>query len=160
MAKVIMICGKICCGKSTYAEEIRLENNAVVLSVDEIMLAVFGQHAGDKHDEYANNTQKYLFSKSVEFVEAGINVILDWGFWRKADRKFAREFYEARNIECGFHYIDISDEVWKQRLDKRNSSVLAGETSVYFVDDNLAQKFGVIFEMPSKEEIDVWVKNC
>ena len=42
MAKVIMMCGRICCGKSTYARRLRTEINAAVLSIDEIMLAVFG----------------------------------------------------------------------------------------------------------------------
>lgn len=158
MAKVIMICGKISSGKSTYAEEIRIKNNAVVLSVDEIMLTIFGQHAGDNHDDYAKNTQKYLFDKSVELIEIGVNVILDWGFWTKEARRFVRAFYSTQNITCEFHYMDISDEVWKQRLEYRNKLVLAGETEAYFVDDTLAKKFDSIFEMPDKDEIDVWIK--
>ncbi|MCH5251803.1 MAG: ATP-binding protein [Lachnospiraceae bacterium] len=157
MAKVILICGKICCGKSTYAEQLRLENKAVLLSVDEITLALFEQHIGDKHDEYVEKTQKYLFDKSVEIIETGTNVILDWGFWMKEERDFAKEFYRSRNIECEFHYIDISDETWALRLRKRNDAILAEETSAYFVDDNLAAKFGALFEMPDKDEIDVWV---
>ena len=52
MAKVILICGKICSGKSTYAEKLRMENKAVLLSIDEIMLALFGFYVGNKHDEY------------------------------------------------------------------------------------------------------------
>ena len=40
MAKVLLICGKICCGKSTYAKKLKEENNAVILSVDEIMLSI------------------------------------------------------------------------------------------------------------------------
>ena len=50
MAKVIMTCGKICCGKSTYAETVCREKQAVLLSVDELMLTLFGQDAGDAHD--------------------------------------------------------------------------------------------------------------
>lgn len=49
MAKVIMVCGKICSGKSTYAECLRKKNNAVLLSIDEIMLAMFGQHVGEMY---------------------------------------------------------------------------------------------------------------
>lgn len=157
MAKVIMTCGRICSGKSTYAEQIRTKNSAAILSVDEIMLALFDQNIGDKHDEYVERTEKFLFDKSVKLVETGINVILDWGFWTKEERRFARGFYNSRNIECEFHYIDISDEEWKLRLDKRNKSVLAGKSGNYFVDDGLAKKFASIFEMPGKEEIDVWV---
>ena len=155
MPKVYLICGKICSGKSTYAEQLRIQNNAVVLSTDEITLALFGQHCGDKHDDYVERTQNYLFNKSLELIEVGINVILDWGFWLKEERDYAHEFYNSRNIACEFHYIDISDETWQARLKKRNSEVLYEETSAYYIDDNLAEKFASIFEVPSKDEIDV-----
>ena len=42
---------------------------------------------------------------------------------------------------------------------KRNSAILAEETSAYYVDDNLAAKFGALFEKPSRDEIDVWVEQ-
>lgn len=155
MSKVILICGKICCGKTTYAQKLCNENNAVLLSVDEITLALFGQHCGDKHDEYVERAEKYLLNKSMEVVNKDINVVLDWGFWTKAERKAVKEFYKSRNIECELHYINISDEVWKHRLNKRNNAVLANETSAYYVDENLAAKFGAMFEVPSQDEMDV-----
>lgn len=159
MAKVTIMCGKICSGKSTYAARLRVQNRAVLLSIDEIMLAMFGQYVGDKHDEYVERTEKYLFDKSVEIVESGINVVLDWGVWTKAERTYAKEFYKARNIECELHYIDVSDETWRARIDKRNRLISAGEINAYFVDDNLAAKFGAIFEKPGTDEIDVWVNE-
>ena len=159
MAKVILICGKICSGKSTYAEQLRIQNKAVLLSTDEITLALFGQHCGDKHDDYVERTQNYLFNKSLELIEVGINVILDWGFWLKEERDFAREFYNSRNIACEFHYIDISDETWNARLKKRNNAILAGTTSAYYIDDNLAEKFAAIFEVPSEDEIDEYIED-
>lgn len=155
MAKVYLICGKICCGKTTYAEKLCAENNAVLLSVDEITLALFGQHCGEKHDEYVERTEKYLFNKSLELINKSINVVLDWGFWTNAERETAKEFYKSRDIECELHYIDISDEIWKYRLNKRNKAVLADETRAYYVDENLAEKFASIFEVPSEDEIDV-----
>lgn len=155
MAKVILICGRICCGKTTYAEKLCAENNAILLSIDEITLALFGQHCGDKHDEYVERTEKYLLNKSLELIQMDINVVLDWGFWTKAERGSVKEFYKSRNIECEFHYIDISDETWKNRLNNRNIAVLAEETNAYYVDDNIAAKFASIFEVPNKAEIDV-----
>ena len=154
MSKVILICGKICCGKTTYAQKLCKENNAVLLSIDEIMLALFGQHCGDKHDEYVERTDKYLLNKSLELIKKDINIVLDWGFWTKTERESVKVFYKSRNIECELHYIDISDEVWKSRLHKRNNAVLANETSAYYVDDNLAAKFASIFEVPGEDEID------
>lgn len=159
MAKVFLICGKICCGKTTYANKICAENNAVLLSVDEITLALFGQHCGDKHDEYVERTEKYLLNKSLELISKDINIVLDWGFWTKAEREAAKEFFKSRNIEYMLHYIDINDETWKSRLNKRNNEVLANETSAYYVDDNLAAKFNSIFEAPSEDEIEISEKD-
>lgn len=157
MANVTLICGRICCGKSTYAERLRLESKAVLLSIDEIMLTLFGLYAGDRHDEYAERTKQYLYEKSVELVEAGVDVILDWGFWRKEERAAAKTFYAAKGIPCEFHYLDISDALWKERVEKRNRAVTAGTAIAYPVDENLAAKFASRFEPPAKEEIDVWI---
>ena len=158
-AKVILICGKICSGKSFYAERLRKEHGAVMLSVDEITLSLFGQHIGEKHDEICERAQKYLFEKSLEIVEVGTEVILDWGFWQREDREYAREFYKSRSVPCEFHYVDISDEVWKKNLAERNAAVSAGRTAAYFVDDNLAAKFERMFEVPDKSEMDVRYEN-
>ena len=116
---------------------------------------MLGRDAGENHDTYVERTEKYLFEKSIEIIESGINVVLDWGFWTKVERDYAKEFYKSKNIECEFHYIDISDETWKARLKKRNSEVIAETTSAYYVDDGLAQKCASIFEVPSEDEIDV-----
>lgn len=157
MAKVFLICGKFCCGKSTYAEHLRDEHSGILLSVDEIMLALFGLYTGDNHDSYSEKIQKYLFDKSVEIIRGGNNVILDWGFWSRSKRVQAREFYKSRNIKYEFHYIDVSDEVWKARIAQRNNLVLIGKATAYLFDENLAAKFENLFELPTEDEIDVWV---
>lgn len=159
MPKVFLTCGKICSGKSTYANKLQITNKAILLSVDEITLALFGRDAGENHDTYVERTEKYLFEKSIEIIETGINVVLDWGFWTKTERDFAKEFYRSQGIDYEFHYIDISDETWQRNLEKRNAEILSGKTSAYYVDEELAKKFGVIFEKPDKSEIDIWYKN-
>lgn len=156
MAKVILICGKICVGKSYYAEKLRRQHGAVLLSVDEITLALFDSYIGEKHDEICERTQNYLFEKSLEIIEIGCSVILDWGFWQRDERDFAKRFYQERGIECELHYIDISDDDWRINIAKRNKDIAEGRTSAYFVDDGLAKKFGAIFEAPSREEVDIW----
>lgn len=155
-AKAILICGKICSGKSTYARKLREQNNAVLLSVDEIALSLFDGDPGEKHDEITQRIQGYLFEKSVEIIESGVTVILDWGFWRKSDREFARNFYNSRNIPCEFHCIDISEDTHKRNISERNKAVSEGRTSAYFIDEGLHEKFLGLFESPQKSEIDVW----
>lgn len=157
MGKVICICGKISSGKTTYREKLCRESNAILLSVDQVMLNIFGLYAGDRHDEYATGAQKYLLEKSVELLEMNIDVVLDWGFWSKESRRRIKEFYAERGAECQLHYIDIPDSTWGRRIAKRNIDIEAGRTQAYIVDENLAAKFESMFEKPDKEEIDVWI---
>ena len=158
-AKAILICGKICSGKSTYAEKLRKSNGAVLLSVDEITLALFDENIGEKHDEVVAKTQQYLFAKGQEIIEAGKSVIFDWGFWTKKERGEASRIFAEKNIPVEWHYIDVSDETWQAYWDKRNAAVRSGEKKFYFIDNAVARKFSTLFEAPSRNEIDFWITN-
>ena len=48
---------------------------------------------------------------------------------------------------------------WNRRIQKRNQDVLNRESEAYYIDEGLAEKFESIFEIPAKDEIDVWI-NC
>ena len=157
MAKVIMTCGRICSGKSTYAQMLRVELGGVILSIDELMLDILGGETGDKHDEYVRRTQNYLYKKSVEIASAGVDVILDWGFWKKSEREYAREFYRVHGISCEFHYISVDEAEWKRRIEKRNAEVRNGHSDAYFIDEGLAAKFESLFEVPDRSEMDMWI---
>lgn len=155
MANVYLMCGKICSGKSTFSQMLRQKHRAVILSVDEITLALFGQDAGEKHDEYVAGAEAFLYRKSLEILETGISVVLDRGFWTRAERDEARQFYGARGIAFEFYYLDIDDAEWHRRLEKRNAAVTAQQTDAYYVDDGLAAKFDEIFEPPQPDETDI-----
>lgn len=159
MAKAILVCGKICSGKSRYAQRLREKGRAVVLSCDEITLALFEGDLGESHDKIVKRTKNYLYQKSLEIIDVGSDVILDWGFWTKYERDFASDFYRSRGISCELHYIDISDDVWKINLHERNSAVANGEIKAYFADEGLIKKFNEIFEPPERSEINIWYNN-
>lgn len=158
MAEVILICGKICCGKSTYAQTLCTERNAVLLSVDELMLTVFGQDAGTAHDGYTARIQAYLLEKAAELCAKGVPAVLDWGFWTADSRRRAKAFFAARGIRTELHVLEISDAEWAQRLRSRNAAVQSGQTQAYFVDDGLREKCLALFEPPAPDEADVRVK--
>ena len=153
MARVYMICGKICSGKTTYANKLRKDKKAILLSCDEIMLALFEPHLSD-FDEVSARVEQYLLQKTVEIIETGIDVILDWGFWRAVNRVRIREFFSQRGIDSELWYLDVADSEWKARVEKRNAAVEAGLVSAYYVDEGLAKKFESRFEKPLPSEID------
>ncbi len=156
MPKVIFICGKICSGKTVYAKKLMQKNNAVLLSSDELISSLFHPDENEYHDKIIKNVHLYLLNKSVEILGCGADVILDWGFWTKAERENISAFYKQKDIGMEWHYIDISDEQWHLNISARNAAVLKNETTDYYVDSGLLQKLERKFEVPEKEEIDVW----
>ena len=159
MAKVIMTCGRICCGKTTYAQKLREERNAVILSIDELTLTLFPEGAGEMHDTYALRTEQYLLSLSLQILRTGTDVILDWGLWTKAQRDRIRAFYTENGFESEIHYLQVSREEWERRIRKRNGTQKMEKPSAYFVDEGLLRKVESLFEEPSESEVDLIVRS-
>ena len=161
MNKVILICGKIASGKTTYAKSLIKENPAVLLSQDEITSIFFGQYDADKQYIVVDKTREFIFKKSLEIIKAGSNVIIDWGFWTRAERKEAVFFYEKNNITFEWHYIDTSNDVCLKNLIKRNHEIKTGQLkSMYYLPEEVAERFwGEMFEIPEKDEMDIWYEN-
>lgn len=154
MAKVIMTCGKICCGKSTYARRLQAEGNAVILSIDEITLSLFPDGAGEMHDVYAGRAERYLLSLSLQILKTGTDVILDWGLWTRAQRDRLRAFYTEHGAEYEIRYLRVDQAEWERRIRKRNAGQ-AEDPSAYYVDEGLFRKVELLFEEPSADETDV-----
>ena len=152
MAKVIMLCGLICTGKTTYARKLCRADKAALLSVDEITLALFGDDIGDKHDIYVERAEKYIFEKAAELAETGIASVMDIGLWTRREREEAIGYLHGRGIECEIHYVSVPHKEWLKRIEKRNAAVRAGECSAYYVDDGLAEKCLGLFEPPEEDE--------
>ena len=158
MAKVIMTCGKICCGKSTYARKLQENRNAVVLSIDDITLALFPEGAGEMHDTYVLRAEQYLLSLSLQILENGVDVILDWGLWTRAQRERLRAFYTGHGVENEIHYLRLSPEEWERRIRKRNAEQNKEEPQSYYVDEGLLRKVDSLFEEPSDTETDLLIE--
>ncbi len=153
MAKAILICGMICSGKSTYTETLRKGRHAMVLSCDDLTLALFQRELGSRHDEITEKAQGYLFQRAAELLELGVPVILEWGFWTRESRRKATAFFHSKGFETEWHYLEVSEKVWRERIQKRNRE---SPDASYSVDENLAEKCAGLFQPPEKDEIDVW----
>ena len=158
MAKVIMTCGRICCGKTTYARRLQEERNAVILSIDDITLRLFPEGAGEMHDTYALRAEQYLLELSLQFIRTGADVILDWGLWTREQRSRIRSFYTSRGIENEIHYLRIGKEEWESRIRRRNGRQ-AEDPSAYYVDEGLLQKVESMLQEPGTDEVEVIVEG-
>ena len=159
MAKLLCICGKIGCGKTYYANRLKEQEHAVILSTDEVTSDLTNNQQGDGYDEFAIRVNLYLRKKAVEIVNAGCTVILDWGFWTKENRKEIKRYGENNEVLVEMHYIDIDDKTWYENIEKRNNEVISGNGgSSFYVNEGLLNKVSSLFEIPEKEEIDIWYK--
>lgn len=159
MAKVILLCGKICCGKSTYAQVLKKKLNAVVLSCDELMLSLFDEHLGERHSEILRKSKVYLYNLTEQIISTNTNVILDFGFWSKSERSNVKVYFNKKGIETELHYIKVSDTAWLRNIEKRNLNIKSGDLKNYYIDDNMKHLFSKRFEEPDKDEIDVLFEN-
>lgn len=158
MGIVALICGKICYGKTTYAKALASEKNAVILSVDEATYDLLQNEQGEFFNVFVRRTQLYLMKKAAEIARAGADVILDWGFWTKADRQEISDYLRSRGIGFEWHYLDIPDSVWQARIEARNAAVLEGRGgSDFYVDEGLWEKLLGLFEAPDRDEMDFWI---
>ena len=160
MSKIIAICGKICCGKSYYAKQIKEKENAVVLSTDEATYDLIDNEQGELYDVFAERVNKYLMKKAVEIVKAGCNVILDWGFWTKAERQETTKYFNQFGIDVEWHYVDIEQLRWERLIEERNAKIQNGNGgSNFYVDEGLMEKLLSKFEEPTRDEINVRIET-
>ena len=160
MAKVYLICGKICSGKTRYAERLRKVFPAVILSTDEVTYDLTDNAQGDGYNAFALRVNGYLRKKAVEIVQAGANVILDWGFWTRAERQEISDYFRILGVAYEWHYIDVSNEQWEKNIAERNRRISSGRGgSDFYVDESLRNKVLSKFEVPDRKEIDVWCQK-
>ena len=156
MAQMILICGRVCAGKTTYAKRLAQELHAVRLNADELMKPLFGEYLGDRHEEVLRQVTDLLLEKAAECYACGVTVILDLGFWQRSMRECANRFFEKKGICPTWHYLRLEEEEWHRRIAKRNAEVLAaGSRTDYLIDENIIRKFTDPTDEPLPGEMTV-----
>ena len=159
MPKVILICGKICSGKSYYSNMIKDKYNAVIISPDEATYELINNEQGEFYNIFSKRLNKYLTKKVGEIVKAGANVIFERGLWTKDDREKTIKYYKDRNIDCEIHYVSVDNETWKKNINERNKRIEEGNGgSDFYLDEGLMRKLESMWEEPTKEEYNVLYK--
>ena len=156
MGKVILLCGKICSGKSYYARSIKESLNAVIISPDEITYELLNNEQGEFYDIFSKRLNKYLTKLVGEIALSFSNVIYERGLWTKEERKEVVKYYREKNIECELHYICVDDDIWKLNIRERNKRIEDGNGgSDFYLDEGLINKLEKLWEEPTKDEYDV-----
>jgi len=154
LGTVILPDGNTCSGKSTYSRRLAKERGAVLFVEDEALIRL-----GATTMEQMMQVSTFVKDIVVQIAEAGTDVILESGYFEKADRDRMKAFFTERRIPYEWHFLDVSPETWRKNIAKRNAEHDAGNTLVYRIDDGLIAMFEEKFTPPSRDEVDVWVDN-
>lgn len=148
--KIILLIGKICCGKTTYAKSLP---GTILISCDQLMQAMFPGGCGDQHDLLATRARGYLLGLARQCANAGVTPVVDFGFWTPETRQEAID--ALAGYELDWRYLNIPDDEWLRRIATRNAAILAGrgDPSDYYVDEGLLGKVNRLFIPPTPEEL-------
>ncbi|MDR0858537.1 MAG: ATP-binding protein [Oscillospiraceae bacterium] len=159
--KVILPDGKICAGKSTYSRRLRDELGGVMLVVDEAILAVFGaEYDLERIGKEYGKLIEYVMEIAADMALHGTTVILESGYFSKAERDMYKKFFADRDVPYEWHYLDVNDETWLKNIKSRNRAHdELGESHTFYITDEFLAMFKENFVVPEREEVDVWVDN-
>ena len=143
---VFLLCGLPGSGKTTYAKELE-RSGAVRLTLDEELFARFGREYAN-HAEKQDRTRDELKNLMTESLAMGNSVILDFGFWKKADRDEYKMLIEKSGGECRLLYFKADKDTLMSRLASRN---LDDSDNNHIIDESLLEKFIAEFEEPRDE---------
>lgn len=119
-----MVCGKIGAGKSTLTRRLAQEPATVLISEDTWLDALYPGEIRELPDYMrASGRLKQAMAGHVSaLLAAGVSVVLDFPANTVGNRAWARGIFEKAGVAHRLHFLDVPDEICKQRLRARNAS--------------------------------------
>ena len=149
---VSILCGRVAVGKTTLAAQMRQQTGAVVLSCDDLMLTIFDGCLGEAHDRTAMKCLQYLFGLAEQLHELGNDVVIDYGFWLRAERDAARAYFSSRKIAHEIVLVQTADSVRLERLARRNEALRNATGRVYRIEGELLARMDAKFQPIAPDE--------
>lgn len=135
-------------GKTTGARLIEAEHDALRLTKDEWMKALFGP---ENPSSASDVIEGRLIQLGLRALELGINVVLDFGLWSRDERSALRQAAAEAGASVVMRYFELApDEQWN-RLDQR---LAEAPHETWPISDDELTEFAVKFEIPSAGELD------
>ena len=117
-------CGKMAAGKSTRAKLLAEEKKAILLSEDEWLITLYPEEIIDisGYVQYSSRLKNIMSQHVLGLLNHDISVVMDFPANTIKQREWFREIFEKAKVNHLLHFIDVSDEVCKKQLLKRNSA--------------------------------------
>jgi predicted kinase len=140
--------GLPCTGKTTAARRIEVEQEALRLTKDEWVKALYGH-------ENPSSAQEVIEGRLIEIglraLGLGVNVVIDFGLWSRNERSALRQAAADLGATVELRYFELAPAEQRRRLDKRQAE--APDTTWPMSDEELAE-WATRIEIPTPGELD------
>jgi predicted kinase len=135
-------------GKTSAARRIEIEHNALRLTKDEWMKALYGHENPPRASDVIEGR---LIEIGLRALELGRNVVIDYGLWGRDERSALRKAAADRGASVEMHYFEVPRTEQQRRLDQRQAD--EPHTTWPMSDEELAEWAGII-QVPTPGELD------
>jgi predicted kinase len=151
VATLILICGLPGAGKTTLAKQIERERPALRLSPDEWIAVILADPNDQAElDRLRTPVETVQWNVAMDVLALGVDVVIEWGFWSREERRVFRERAQALGHRVELRYLEVgNDELW-ERLSRRNADVPPGS---FVVTKGQLDLWSSWFEPPTPEEM-------
>ncbi len=110
-------------GKTTLARRLEAEHAAIRFTHDEWMRALYGSDPPEAlFADHAGRVSGLIEATWTRCLELRLNVVLDFGFWSRAERDRTRALIAKLGGECRLYHLTCPDEIARRRVAGRNQA--------------------------------------
>jgi predicted kinase len=135
-------------GKTTAARRIESHHEALRLTKDEWMKALYG------HDNPASASdviEGRLIQIALRALELGINVVIDYGLWSRDERSALRQAAADVGAAVVIRYFELTPAEQRERLDQR---LTAAPHDTWPMSERELSEWTSKIDVPTSAELD------
>lgn len=127
MATLYLICGLPGAGKTTLARQIEQQRHALRLSPDEWIARIMADTSDKAElDRLRSPVEAVQWEVAKRLLGLDVDVILEWGFWSREERRYYRAEAESLGAQVMVHFLEPSCSELRARLARRNAALPPG----------------------------------
>lgn len=151
MATLTLMVGLPGSGKTTRARALAARTGALRLTPDEWQNRLFADdmHHPD-HDRRHGEIEAIMWDIAAHVLARGGDVILDFGFWTRAERADFAQRARALGARCQTQYEPVPLAELEQRLEIRNAGPATGH---FVIPHAKLREWAALFEAPDAAEL-------